>query len=105
MTSRRAVVTAALARLVLAGAAAARDDDDVSFRRRGDEEKRFVARVAEAVIKAAHHTAKKVELEKYEYTHPKPNRTELAMKVVYHGAVTNKSYTADVVVKIDSSNK
>jgi hypothetical protein len=90
---------------VLAAAAAAYADDDLSFRRRGDEEKRFVGRVAEAVVKAAHKTAKKVDLIKYEYTHPKPNRTDLTMKVGYHGAVTNKQYTADVVVKIDSTNK
>src|SRR5436309_8061921 len=94
-----------LAGLALLGAAAAQGDDDLSFRRRGDQEKRFVARVAEAVLKAAHTTAKKVEVIKYEYTNPKPNRTDLTMKVGYHGAVTNKQYTADVVIKIDSSNK
>jgi hypothetical protein len=79
--------------------------DDVSFKKRGNEEKRFVTAVAEAVVKAAHPTAKKVSLLKYEYTQPKPNRTELVLKVEYHGAVTNKTYVADVVLKIDSSDK
>jgi hypothetical protein len=79
--------------------------DELSFKKRGNEEKRFVTAVAEAVIKAAHPTARKVSLLKYEYTHPKPNRTELVLKVEYHGAVTDKKYVADVVLKIDSSDK
>jgi hypothetical protein len=92
----------AVALLLGGGVAAA---DDVSFKKRGNEEKRFVTAVAEAVIKAAHPTAKKVSLLKYEYANPKPNRTELVLKVEYHGAVTDKKYVADVVIKIDSSDK
>ncbi len=91
--------------LLLALAATARAGDDISFKKRGDGEKLFVTHVGEAVIHAAHTTAKKVALVKYEFTNPKPNRTELAIKMEYYGAVTGKRYVADIVVKIDSSNK
>lgn len=94
-----------MAGLLLGSTMIAAADDDISFKRRGDEEKRFVRTVGTAIIKAAHKTAKKVELDKYEYTKPKANRTELAIKMEYHGAATGKRYVADIVVKIDSSNK
>ena len=90
---------------LLLAATAARADEDVSFKRRGDAEKRFVAAAGTAVVKAAHPTAKKIDLVEYKYTHPKPNRTDLAIKMEYHGKATNKRYVASVVVKIDSSNK
>lgn len=80
-------------------------DEELSFKHRGSEEKRFVTDVGEAIIKAAHGTAKKIALIKYEYTNPKPNRTELVLKMEYHGAATDKRYLADIVVKIDSTNK
>ena len=61
--------------------------------------------MGEAIVKAAHHTAKKIVLIKYEYTQPKANRTELAITMEYHGAATDKRYKADIVVKIDSTDK
>src|SRR5690242_14124518 len=78
-------------------------EDTVSFKKRGDEEKRFVTAVGEAVVKAAHMTAKKIALLKYEYNRPKAGRTELSIKMEYHGVATNKRYVADIVVKIDST--
>ena len=90
---------------LLLAAAGARAEDDVSFKRRGDVEKRFVAAAGTAVVKAAHGTAKKIDLIEYKYTTPKPNRTDLAIKMEYHGKATNKRYVANIVVKIDSSNK
>lgn len=78
---------------------------DVSFKRRKEDEKKFVAAVGDAVVKAAHGTAKKISMVNYKYTNPKANRTELAIKMDYHGAVTNKKYVADIVVKIDSTDK
>src|SRR5579871_955536 len=104
MTRPRAaglVLVAALALATLATAA----DETVSFKKRGTEEKQFAARVGEAIVKAAHGTARKVSLVSYEYKHPKANRTELVLKMEYHGAVTDKRYLADVVVKIDSTDK
>ncbi len=80
-------------------------DDNISFKKRGDEEKRFVRSVGTAIVKAAHKTAKKIDLVKYEYTKPKANRTDLSLRMEYHGAVSDKRYVADIVVKIDSTNK
>ena len=80
-------------------------DNDLSFKHRGSEEKKFVTDVGEAIVKAAHGTAKKISLVKYEYTHPKANRTELVLKMEYHGLATDKKYLADIVVKIDSTDK
>ncbi len=103
MSRPRTAGAALLAALTLA--ALARADDEVSFKRRGDQEKQFAAKVGEAIVKAAHGTAKKVSLVKYEYEHPKPNRTDLVLKMEYHGAVTDKRYLADITVKIDSTDK
>jgi len=80
-------------------------DDDVSFKKRGDMEKRFVTAVGEAIVKAAHSTGRKPTLVKYEITTTKPNRTEMTIKMEYHGLATNKRYVADITVKIDSTNK
>lgn len=95
---------ALLACLALCGTLAAAEDN-ISFKKRGDEEKRFVGAVGTAIVKAAHKTAKKIELVKHEYTKPKEGRTELAIRMEYHGVATGKRYVADIVVKIDSSNK
>jgi hypothetical protein len=94
-----AAVTVFLAGLASAGSEAP------SFKRRSDNEKRFAGEVAEAIIKAAHSTAKKPSLVSHEYVNPKANRTELKLKMEYVGAVTNKKYLANATVKIDSSDK
>jgi hypothetical protein len=99
-----AVLLAALS-LVWTMTAGAADEDTISFKKRGNEEKRFVANVGTAIIKAAHKTAKKIDLLKHEYTKPKAGRTELAIKMEFHGAATCRRYVANMVVKIDSSNK
>jgi hypothetical protein len=80
-------------------------DEELSFKKRGNEEKVFVGRVGEAIVKAAHGTAKKITLVKYEFGQPKAGRTELTLKMEYHGALTDKRYVADITVKIDSSDK
>jgi hypothetical protein len=80
-------------------------EDNIAFKRRGDEEKRFVTAVGTAVIKAAHGTGRKIALVKYEFTTPKANRTELTVKMEYHGLISGKRYVADIVIKIDSSDK
>jgi hypothetical protein len=41
----------------------------------------------------------------YEITQSKPGRTALALKMEYHGALTDKRYVADITVHIDSSDK
>ena len=108
MSLTRPALPALLAALTfsLAGTSpAVAAEENISFKRRGDEEKRFVRTVGTAIIKAAHKTSKKIELVKHEYTKPKANRTDLTIKMEYHGAVSGKRYVADIVVKIDSSNK
>ena len=93
---------AVLALVITAGQAA---DEDLSFKKRGDQEKRWVTSVGEAIIKAAHPTGRKRDLVKYEFLTPKPNRTELTIKMEYYGLVSSKKYVADITVKIDSTNK
>jgi hypothetical protein len=103
----RSLTSAALMFLVtiFAVSVARADEPDISFKRRGDNEKNFVKAVGTAIVKAAHKTAANIDLVKYEYTEPKPNRKELAIKMEYKGAVTKKRYVADITVKIDATNK
>jgi len=92
---------------VLAGGQAARaDDDDIpSFKKGKDREtKEFVAKVGTAIVKVARIKPQNMEVDKYEYTKPKAGRTELKLKMVYHGLVSKKKYLADIVVIIDSSD-
>ena len=94
---------------VLVGGQAARADDDdppvPSFKSdKGRETKEFVTKVGTVVVKAARSKPTKIELEKYEYTKVKAGRTELKLKMVYHGLVTKKKYTSDIVVVLDSSD-
>jgi hypothetical protein len=104
---RRRLTYVALVSLasLLAVSIARADNPDISFKRRGDNEKSFVKAVGTAIVKAAHGTAMKIDLVKYELTDPKPGRKDLAIKMEYHGAVTKKRYLADIVVKIDATNK
>jgi hypothetical protein len=88
-----------------AGAACGANPEDVSFRHRGDNEKNFVRAVGTAIIKAAHTTAKKIDLIDYKYSEPKPGRKDLRIDMDYHGVATNKRYVANIVVKLDVTNK
>jgi hypothetical protein len=104
MSRRHTAGLALVAALALATIVRAADEE-VSFKKRGSEEKQFVTRVGDAIVKAAHPTARKIDLIKYEYTLPKTGRSDLNLKMEYHGAVIGKRYVADIVVKIDSSDK
>jgi hypothetical protein len=105
MTPRLPVTLLAVLSVLLGSTLVRADDDDVSFKKRGDSEKNFYKAVGTAIVKAAHGTAKKIDLIEYKKSEPKPGRTDIAIKMEYHGAVTNKRYVADIVVKVDSSNK
>ena len=94
-----------IAALLLTLASGAARADGVSFKNRGNEEKVFITHVGEAIVHAAHSTGRKVALVEYKITNPKANRTEVTIKMEFYGAVTGKRYVADIVVKIDSSNK
>ena len=99
-------LSCALLCVLVGGQAARADDDDVpSFKKDKDREtKEFVAKVGAAIVKAGRLKPQNMEVEKYEYTKPKAGRTELKLKMIYHGLVTKKKYTADIVVKLDSSD-
>jgi hypothetical protein len=106
MTRRTALLLlTGLALGLLAAPTARADEEDISFKRRGSHEKRFVRSVGTAIVKAAHGSAKKIDLIKYDYNEPKKGRTDLTIKMEYYGAVSNKRYVADILVKIDSSDK
>jgi hypothetical protein len=91
--------------LLASGAAARAADESISFKKRGDAEKAFVTKVGTAIVKAARSKPQKVELEKFDYTHPKTGRTHLNIKMNYTGLVSRKKWVADIVVVIDSTNK
>src|SRR5262245_48091220 len=101
------VLIVALACALLASTTALAGDDVPSFKKRGDVEKKFVAKVGTAIVKAARFKPQKVELDTYEYKHnmPKAGRTELTIKMIYYGLATKKKYLADIKVLIDSSDK
>jgi len=69
------------------------------------ESKEFVGKVGSAVVKAARSNPKNLEVEKYDYTNPKPGRTELQIKMKWQGAVTKQKFTSDITLIIDSTNK
>jgi hypothetical protein len=110
MTGRRWVGVALLAVLtVLPAGRAVGEVPSFKNRPAGQSDKVFADSVGRAVVTAAHGTAKKLALVDCKVTEPKPNRKELHIKMRYAGAVTgavsDKRYTADIVVKVDTTNK
>jgi phenylpyruvate tautomerase PptA (4-oxalocrotonate tautomerase family) len=69
------------------------------------ETKEFVERVGSAIVKAARSKPQSIELEKYEYTSPKPGRTELNMTLNWKGLVSKAKFTSTIKVIIDSGDK
>lgn len=100
----RAVLLAGLAALTPAAARAA-DDEIPKFRSRGDQEKKFVASVCKAILKAAHGTGKDPSMEKYSIEEVKKGRSKLNIKGSYKGAVSGKLYTANIAIHLDTSDK
>src|SRR5262245_6126037 len=102
---------AGLALLLALGVTAQAADEGISFKKRGDKEKEFYNRVGTAIARAARHSAiglkpTKIALLKYETKKPKPNRTELEIKMEWYGQIKKKNrYVSDVVLVIDSSDK
>jgi hypothetical protein len=85
--------------------ASLRADDVPQFSKKDDFEKKFVSRVAVAIVKAAHSTAKDPSLEEYKFKEVKPGRTRLEIRATFKGAITRKEYTTNIVVHIDSLDK
>lgn len=105
MIRSRALLALAVLTAAICVASAVADEEGVpSFKNnRNRETKEFVTRVGTAIIKAARSKPQKIELEKYEYTAPKENRTELHLKMVYYGALTKVKYNVEIIVLIDKS--
>jgi len=110
MATRKLFFLALMAGLALMASSAARaadDDDTPSFGKRGDDEKVFVRKVGEAIVKAARAKPAKLELKKYEKKKlkGKDGRTNLHITMGWAGSITGKKFTSDIVVQLDSSDK
>jgi len=91
--------------LMLAGGLTDRAaDENISIKNRGDNMRRFATNVGVAIVRAAHKTAKKVDLLDYKTFEPKPNRVNLMLKMEYHGVVSNKRYLAEILLIIDATD-
>ena len=96
---------AGLALLLAASVAARAADEGVSFKKVGKVDEAFARKVGTAVIKAAHGTAKKIGMVEHKTT-TKGDQTTLNIQMEYYGALRKKTrYVANIVVKIDSSDK
>jgi hypothetical protein len=92
--------------LMLTPAPASAGDEEVpSFKRQSKDEKEFVRSVGTAIVKAARSAPKDIMLESYEYEQLKGKRKDLKIKMSYKGGVTNKKFFADIVVKLDETDK
>ena len=88
----------------------ARGADVPNFNKRGSndkEEKAFVEEVAQTIVKAGRTsvTEKDVTLQEYTFKTVKEGHQELRMSAGYKGAVTKTKYSADIVVRLDTSDK
>lgn len=102
-------ITKTLGVVLLCGAAlfcpCVRAEDVPNFKKHGDLEKKWVSQVCVAIIKAARRSAKKPALDSFEYKDPKAGRKELHLKGRFQGRVSNRDYTATIVVHIDARDK
>jgi hypothetical protein len=104
---RRLTCTVAVACLtLLAGGVSAPAADTVpSIRKLVQKEREVLTEYGAAIIKAARSKPQKIELDTYQITQPKPNRTELSLKMIYHGLISRRRYVADVKMLIDSTDR
>jgi hypothetical protein len=91
--------------IVLSPLARAADDEVPNINKRGDDEKAFVSKVANTIVKNARTSIKTSTLESFEKKTPKEGRTEFHIKAGYKGGVVGTKYTADIVVQVDTSDK
>ena len=87
---------------LLSGSARA---DTPNFNKRGTnekEEKAFVEQVAQTIVTEARSSAKDITLQEYKF---KEGRKNLTISAGYKGAVIKTKYTADIVVRLDTSTK
>ena len=83
----------------------ARADETPKINDRGDDEKKFADKLATAIVREARTSVKTVSLDDFKKKTPKEGRTEWILTADYKGAVTNRTYTANIVVLLDTSDK
>ncbi len=110
--SRQLRIVAGLGVLTLLACVTARAEEVAppSFKTSKDKEtKEFVSKVGTVIVKAARKLTEDVEIDRYEYTKPRPGRHELLIKMTYVGKlsklVKKKKFTATIKIKIDSSDR
>jgi uncharacterized membrane protein len=84
------------------------DEAVPSFKKTKDKEnKEFVTKVFENVVKAARLKSKNYKVTKYEYVNvkDKPNRKELHITGTWDGALVSKNIETNITVKLDTSDK
>ena len=79
-------------------------DEVPNINNRGDDEKKFVEKLANAIVPAARTSVKSARLVKYEKKEPKAGRTDFHITAGYKGALSKKDYTANIVVHCDTSD-
>jgi hypothetical protein len=79
-----------------------------SFKKTKDKDnKEFVGKVFENIVKAARLKTKNYKVEKYEYVNvkDKPNRKELHITGTWDGAVVSKNIKTTITIKLDTTDK
>lgn len=76
-----------------------------AFKNRQGPEKEFMAKVGEATVKAVRAKPAGLEMEWYTITTPMRDRKAIDVKMIWHGALTKRKYTADIRIIVDSTNQ
>jgi hypothetical protein len=79
-------------------------DEAPNINKRGDDEKKFVEKLANAIVPAARTSVKSATLTKYEKKEPKAGRTDFHITASYKGVLTKKDHTANIVVHCDTAD-
>jgi hypothetical protein len=84
------------------------DEAAPSFKKAKDKDnKEFVTKVFESVVKAARLKSKNYKVTSYKYTDvkDKPNRKELHITGTWDGALVSKNIETNITLKLDTSDK
>jgi hypothetical protein len=109
-TMNKSVRMTSILTLVVLLAPLARAADEVpvpNINKRGDDEKKFVEKMAKAIVTQARTSVKaeSVTLKKYEKKEPAKGRTEFHVTAEFKGRATKKEYTATFTVFVDTLDK
>jgi hypothetical protein len=99
------MAAAALAALLVVGPSHAADEVP-NINKRGSDEKKFAAKLAEAIVTEARTSVKGgVSLKKFTTKTPKAGRAEWHLTAAFKTAALKRDAHADIVVHIDTSDK